>query len=132
MKPSARLLKIFATSTLIEYARIDHLAPIGMLVKAIKNRLSLKPFEIDTQVLSWNEQYFYVRHTFRSVVDPDRPIATAYSTVRFPSCSGTAAPAAIVRLATDEHVIPPLLDDALRAEFGMCPLPTGLSPIATH
>jgi hypothetical protein len=134
MKPSARLLKILATAslprdvvafhatTLMEYARIDYLARVL--------RRPFKGFEIGTQVLSWNDQHFYVRHTYRSMADPARPIATAYLTVRFGSDSET--PAAMVRTATGDDVIPPLLDNATRAKFGMRALPTSLSPVATH
>jgi Na+-transporting NADH:ubiquinone oxidoreductase subunit NqrF len=122
MKPPAHLLKILATASLPRDAVAFH---TFNLVKAMKNRLSPKPFEIDTQVLSWNEHCFYVRHTFRMVADRDHPIATAYATVSFPSEAAT--PAALVRLATAEDAIPPLLNDAMRANYGMCPLPTSLA-----
>jgi hypothetical protein len=64
------------------------------------------------------------------MADPTRPIATAYLTVRFGSDSET--PAAMVRAATGDDVIPPLLDNATRAKFGMRALPTSLSPVAAH
>ncbi|HEX3284832.1 MAG TPA: hypothetical protein VHT50_09290 [Mycobacterium sp.] len=136
MKPSARLLKIVATaslprdvvalhaSTLMEFTRIDYLARIL--------RRPFKGFEIGTQVLSWDNQCFYVRHTFRSMSDRDRPIATAYLTVRFASDDGSETPATMVRLATGDDVIPPLLDNATRAEFGLRALPTSLAPVPTH
>ncbi len=133
---------------LMEYARIDYLARIGLLVRAMKSRWSipvgsaqlefrrsLKPFEefeIGTRVLSWNEHCFYVRHAFSSAADRDRPIATGYLTVSFRSRSGTVQPAAMVRMAVDEDVIPPLLDDATRAKFGLRALPSTLAPIATQ
>jgi acyl-CoA thioesterase FadM len=131
---------------LMDYARVDYLARLGLLRTAVKNRWtipvgsaqldfrrSLRPFEwfeIGTQVLSWNERCFYLRQTFRSVADPDRPVATGHLTVTFRSPKGRVSPAAIVRMAVDEDVIPPLLDDSTRAKFGMSALPTSLSPAA--
>jgi hypothetical protein len=144
LKPSARLLKTLATaslprdvvalpaSTLMGYARIDYLARVGPLVTAMKFRRSPKPFEIGTQVLSWNDRYFYVRHTFRSMVGRDCLIATAYQTVSFSFHSETTSPAAMVRMATGEDVIPPLLDDAMRANFGLSALPKTLAPNTAH
>jgi len=128
MRPSARPLKVLATTSLPRDVVALHTARIGTLVTAMRNRMSFKPFEIGTEVLSWNEHYFYVRHTFRSASNPDGPIATAYLTMSFPDESGTAAPTAMVRTATGEDVIPPLLDNSTRAKFGLSALPTTLAP----
>jgi hypothetical protein len=136
MKPSARLLKILAAaslprdvvafhaSSLMEFARIDYLARIL--------RRPMRGFEIGTQVLSWNDQCFYVRHTFRSTTDRDRPIATAYLTVRFAADPDSETPAAMVRAATGDDVIPPLLDNITRAKFGLRALPTSLAPVPAY
>ncbi|RDH74865.1 acyl-CoA thioesterase [Mycolicibacterium moriokaense] len=129
---------------LMDYARVDYLARLGLLRTAVKNRWtipvgsaqlefrrSLRPFEwfeIGTQVLSWNERCFYMRQTFRSATDPGRPTATGYLTVVFRSPKGRVSPAAVVRLAVDEDVVPPLLDNATRAKFGLSALPTSLTP----
>ena len=132
---------------LMDYARVDYLARLGLLRTAVKSwtipvglaqlefRRSLRPFEwfeIGTQVLSWNERCFYVRQTFRSAADPARPTTTGHLTVIFGSPKGRVSPAAVVRMAVDEDVIPPLLDDAHSAKFGMSPLPTTLVPVAAH
>jgi hypothetical protein len=124
MKPSARLLKILATASLPRDVVAFHATTLARII-----RRPFKGFEIGTQVLSWNDQDFYVRHTFRSMADPARPIATAYLTVRFGTDCET--PAAMVRTATGEDVIPPLLDNATRTEFGLRALPTSLLPVPT-
>jgi acyl-CoA thioesterase FadM len=130
---------------LMDYARVDYLARLGLLSTAIKKRWvipvaaaqldfrrSLRPFEwfeIGTAVLSWNERCFYMRQTFRSPDDPDRSIATGYVTVVFRSPSGAVPPATVVRMAVDEDVIPPLMNDDMRAKFGLRALPTTLSSV---
>ena len=131
---------------LMDYARVDYLARLGLLGTAIKKRWtipvgsaqlefrrSLRPFEwfeIGTQVLSWNDRRFYIRQTFRSLSDRNRPVATGHLTVIFRSPKGTVPPAAVVRLAIQEDVIPPLLDNTTRAKFGMSALPMTLAPLS--
>ena len=127
MKPSARLLKVLATASLPRDVVALQTSTLARIL-----RRPVNGFRIGTQVLSWNDQCFYVRHTFRSTTDRNRPIATAYLTVSFASHSGTVTPSAMVRDATGEDVIPPLMDDATRAKFGLRALPTSLSPVATH
>ena len=81
-------------------------------------------------MLSWNDRRFYMRQTFRSLSDRNRPVATGHLTVIFRSPKGTVPPAAVVRLAVQEDIIPPLLDNATRAKFGMSALPTTLAPLS--
>jgi acyl-CoA thioesterase FadM len=120
---------------LMDFARVDYLASMGLLTEAFKNRWvipvgaaqvdfhrSLKPFErfeIGTQVLSWNNRWFYMRQTFRSHAMPARTVATAHVKVIFRSRSGTIAPKDVVRMAVGVDVQAPTLPDDVWARFGV-------------
>lgn len=71
---------------LMDCARTDYLIRVGLMPAVLKNKWTipigatritfhrtLKPFqdyEIVTQVLSYDERYFYISHTFRTREDP--------------------------------------------------------------
>ena len=120
---------------LMDFARIDYLAQMGLLGAAFRYRWTvpvgtaqvnyyrpLKPFEkfeIGTQVLSWNHRWFYMRQTFRTLGRPVRTVATAYVKTIFLSPSGQVAPTDVVRMAIGYDVEAPAMSADLWARFGV-------------
>lgn len=119
----------------MDFARLHYLARMGLLSLAFKNhwmapagmvqidfQRPLKPFErfeIGTQVLSWDNRWFYMRQTFRSVKIPGRTVATAYVRTIFRSPAGLLAPSGVVRMALGQRLDAPVLADRARAKFGL-------------
>jgi acyl-CoA thioesterase FadM len=119
---------------LMDFGRLDYLARMGLLATAFRQRWivpvgtaqvdfyrSLKPFErfeIATQVLSWNDRWFFMRQTFRTLQSPPRTVATAYVKTMFRSASGHVAPDNVVRTALGHDFEAPALPDHLWLKFG--------------
>lgn len=129
---------------LMDFGRLDYLARMGLLTTALRERWivpvgaaqvdfhrPLKPFErfeIGTQILSWNDRWFYMRQTFRTFTRPDKAVATAYVKTIFRSPSGHVAPGDVVRMALGHDMEAPTMPADLRAKFGIvCPV-TVFSP----
>jgi acyl-CoA thioesterase FadM len=118
---------------LMDYARVHYLRSAGLLTLALKERWvmptsmvnldfhrPLKPFErfeIQTQLLSWDDRWIFMRQTFRTWRRPDRTVATGYVKSIIRSPSGVVAPERPVRLMCGRDVQPPALPYALWARF---------------
>jgi acyl-CoA thioesterase FadM len=118
---------------LMDFARLDYLAQVGLLGAAFRYRWTvplrtaqvdyyrpLKPFEkfeIGTQVLSWNDRWFYLRQRFRTLGHPVRTVATAHVKTIFLSPSGHVAPMDVVRMAIGHDVEAPPMSADLWARF---------------
>lgn len=119
---------------LMDFGRLDYLARMGLLTTAFRQRWivpvgtaqvdfhrSLRPFErfeIATQVLSWNDRWFFMRQTFRTLRSPARTVATAHIKTMFRSASGHVAPKDVVRMALGHDFEAPALPDHLWLRFG--------------
>lgn len=126
---------------LMDFARLHYLRRAGLLGPAVKKRWilpvaavnmdfrrPLKPFErfeIATQVLSWDDRWFFMRQTFRTPNRPDRTVATGYIKTIIRSPSGVVAPAHVARMVIGEDVEPPVLPNDLRARFSSGPAADG-------
>jgi acyl-CoA thioesterase FadM len=122
---------------LMDFARVHYLRRAGLLEPALKQRWimpvaavnvdfyrPLKPFErfeIVTQVLSWDDRWFFMRQTFRTRQSPVRTVATGYVKTIIRSRSGAVAPAEVARIVCDSDVQPPALPYGLRARFNIDP-----------
>jgi acyl-CoA thioesterase FadM len=120
---------------LMEIARIHYLRRAGLLGSALRKRWIMpvatmdldlhrpvKPFErfeIVTQVLSWDDRWLLMRHTFRSAERTGPTIATAYVKIVIRSPSGFVEPAQVVRMVCGRDVRPPKLGADLWARFGI-------------
>lgn len=120
---------------LMDFARLHYLRRAGFLAPALRKRWimpvagidvdfyrPLKPFErfeIATQVLSWDDRWFFVRHTFRTPSRTASAIATGYAKVVVRSTSGVVEPARVTRILCGRDVQPPMLPADLRSRFGI-------------
>jgi acyl-CoA thioesterase FadM len=120
---------------LMDFARLDYLARMGMMSAALGRRWSvpvamaqvgfyraLKPFErfgIGAQVLSWNHRWFYPRQTFRTAQCLNRIVATAYVKTIFCSPSGQVALKDVVRMAVGHDLPSPTMPEHVRVKFGL-------------
>lgn len=130
---------------LMDFARVHYLRTVGLLRPALKERWimpvaavnvdfrrPLKPFdrfEIATQVLSWDDRWFFMRQTFRTRNQPPRTVASAYVKTAVRSPSGVVEPAELARIVTGRDTEPPMLPDELWARFGIGPRNNGHSPV---
>ncbi|CAN5469729.1 type I polyketide synthase [soil metagenome] len=119
---------------LMDYARLDYLVRMGLLPVALTNRwttplgmtqmdfrASLMPFqefEIGTKAVGFDDRWFYLVHTFRTIEDQPRTVATGYVKLMFRAAGRTVAPKSVVRMVVgDEDIeVPPMTDEA-RARF---------------
>jgi acyl-CoA thioesterase FadM len=122
---------------LMDFARVDYLRRTRLLESALTSRWimpvaavnvdfyrPLKPFErfeILTQVLSWDDRWFFMRQTFRTRTTPVRTAATGYVKTIVRSPSGVVAPAQLARIVGGREVEPPVLPDHLRTRFCISP-----------
>lgn len=131
---------------LMDFGRLHYLARMGMLTTAFRQRWivpvgmaqvdfhrSLKPFErfeIATQVLSWNDRWFFMRQTFRTLQNPARTVATAYVKTMFRSASGHVEPNEVVCMALGHDFEAPALPDHLWLKFAATrPSPVDSVPV---
>jgi len=122
---------------LMDFARVHYLRRAGLLEPALKKRWimpvaavnvdfrrPLKPFErfeIVTQMLSWDDRWFFMRQTFRTRKRPVRTVATGYVKTIIRSPSGVVVPAQLARIVGGRDVEPPVLPDDLWARFSIGP-----------
>jgi|SRR5271156_1577035 len=119
---------------LMDFARVHYLRRTGLLEPALKKRWimpvaaanvdfhrPLKPFEtfeIVTQVLSWDDRWFFMRQIFRTRKGPVRTVATGYVKTIIRSPSGVVEPAELARIVCGRDMAPPVLPPDLWARFG--------------
>ena len=120
---------------IMDLARIDLLVRAGMLPKVLKKRWivpiggavvefhgSLRPFEsyeIHTQLVSWDERWFYFRQEFRRSREPARVVSVGYVKAVFRGAQGSVRPCDVVAELRGGPQPRPALTDEVRRAFAL-------------
>ncbi len=120
---------------LMDYARIDYLIRVGLMPAVLKNKWTvpvvsagmnfhraLKPFEefeIGTRLITYDERWFYIGQTFRTVGESAGTVAAGHVKAVFLGRQGPVDPEAVIGLITGDALPPHQLSDEDRRAFGV-------------